>query len=111
MRFNIDRAQNGIQAMLRLADNASSIAYTCRDTDGNSCVVAVIGPDLTYHGTQSVTLAGLADHINGLAEGCWSVVFCSRATEAEIQERCRNLGHATATRLRAMQHWNLRHAV
>ena len=104
-----DRVNQTIHAAGIFHDNARVIATCCADATEHELVVAGVTHDHAFQGVWTIPRFRLADHVEHVDDGGWTLIFSSGCSLGDIEERCITLGRDAFARWEALRHWASRH--
>jgi hypothetical protein len=99
----LERISKTVQAAQVLRDNLQAIAQTCMAAGRDEVVLALVGPDMTFGGAQTISRHRLRRQVLGLERGSWHLVFSAKTELEEIEYRCLTMEHIAQARLEIMQ--------
>ena len=92
-----------MQAAQVLRDNLQAITQACASASRDEVVLALVGPDLSFGGAQTISRHRLRRQVLGLERGSWHLVFSAQTGLEEIEYRCLTMEQLAQARLEIMQ--------
>jgi len=106
----VERAHHTTQAAEVLRKHVWAIGLATAGARRDEIVVATVEGDLTFGGVWTISRDDLLRQVPLLEGSGWSLLFSSKTTFAEIEERCTQFASIASRRWQAMQRWVERQA-
>ena len=101
----VERAHHTTQAAEVLRKHVWAIGLATAGARRDEIVVATVEVDLTFGGVWTISRDDLLRQVPLLEGSGWSLLFSSKTTVAEIEERCTQFASIASRRREVMQRW------